>query len=79
MSHVRSPLILLTFYIWNIAKIMTDFYLIIHAKNVETYNTVTVASHDTGVFVCLVHHFNPLIYSGINQIWMFIGQGYTKQ
>ena len=38
-----------------------------------------IASPDTDVFVCLVHHFNRWIYSGLNEIRALCGQGHTKR
>ena len=38
-----------------------------------------VASPDTDVLVCLVHHFNRWIFLGLNQMWMFCEQGHTKR
>jgi len=54
-------------------------YHINHTIKVENYDRVLVASTDTDVFVCLVHHFNRWIYLGLNEIWMIGGQGHTKR
>lgn len=51
------------------------FYHINHAIEVEKYDRVTVASPDTDVFLCLVHHFSRWI----NQIWKLCGQDHSKR
>ena len=50
-----------------------------HAIKEYDHDRVIVASPDTDVFICLVHHFNRWIYSGWSEIWMIYGQGHTKR
>ena len=43
-------------------------YHINHAIKEDHHGRVMVASPDTDVLVCLVHHFNRWIYSGLNEV-----------
>ena len=54
-------------------------YHINHAIKKDDHNRVIVASPDTDVFVCLVHHFYRWIYFGLNEIWMLCEQDITKR
>ena len=45
-----------------------------HAVKVPKYRSVVVASPDTDVFVCSIHHFNQLVYFDLNAFWFVSGR-----
>ena len=45
-----------------------------HAVKVSKYHIVAVASPDTDVFVCAMHHFKQLMFFDLNDFWLISGQ-----
>ena len=45
-----------------------------HAVEVEKFSKVVIASSDTNAFVCTLYDFIPLMYSGLEELWMISGK-----
>ena len=45
-----------------------------HIVKVAKYHMVAVASPDTDVFVCAIHHFKQSVLFDLNEFWFISGQ-----
>ena len=48
--------------------------LIMQSKSQNTAVLLAVASPDTDAFVCVIHHFNQLMFFDLNEFWFISGQ-----
>ena len=53
-------------------------YHLSHVVKSNHFQKIIVASPDTDVFVCVIHHFNQLIYFGLNELWFLTGKSISK-
>ena len=41
---------------------------------ISKFCSIVIASPDTDIFVCSLHHFSQLVYFGLNELWFLSGQ-----
>ena len=49
-----------------------------HAVKVGRFDSVTIASPDTDVFVSAIHHFSKLMYFDLQELWFISGRSESK-
>ena len=45
-----------------------------HAVKIFKFYSVVIASLDTDIFACALHHFSQLVYFGLNEFWFVSGR-----
>ena len=45
-----------------------------HAIKISQFCSIAIASSNTDIFVCALHHFSQLVYFSLNKFWFVGGQ-----
>ena len=48
-------------------------FLLNHVVKISTFCCIVIASPDTDISVCALHHFSQLVYFGLNEFWFISG------
>ena len=49
-----------------------------HGVKVCKFKSIIIASPDTDVFVCSIHHHGKLMYFGLEELWFITGLSTSK-